>query len=66
MKIMDFDKGDSIEFCGCASTTIEDRGGSAWIVKGDDVMAVVKGFEADNLIINFINRVITYSSEMLT
>ena len=65
VKIMDFKKGDSIEFCGCASTVVEMRGGDAWIMKGDDVKAVVKGVEADNLDIDFTNRVITMNSEVL-
>ena len=29
MKIMDFDAGDTITFCGCASTRIEQRGKDA-------------------------------------
>ena len=59
VKIMDFERGDSIEFCGCASTVIEMRGDDAWITKGEDVKAVVKGVSADLLNLDFVNRVIT-------
>ena len=31
MKIMDFEAGDTITFCGCASTRIVQRGKDAWI-----------------------------------
>ncbi|MDA9700030.1 hypothetical protein N9U74_02565, partial [Synechococcus sp. AH-736-M02] len=53
MKIMDFDAGDTITFCGCASTRIEQRGKDAWIVKADDVKAVLKGIDAEDLDIDF-------------
>ena len=53
MKIMDFEAGDTITFCGCASTRIEQRGKDAWIVKADDVKAVVKGIDAEDLDIDF-------------
>ena len=43
MKIIDFEVGDAIIFCGCSSTLIEQRGKNAWIVKNDDVSAVLKG-----------------------
>ena len=59
MKIMDFEVGDTIAFCGCQSTRIEQRGRNAWIVKGDDVKAVVKGFDADLLDLDYDNGVIT-------
>ena len=63
VKIMDFERGDSIEFCGCASTVIEMRGDDAWITKGEDVKAVVKGVSADLLNLDFVNRVITMVSD---
>ena len=65
MKIMDFDAGDEITFCGCASTRIEQRGENAWIVKGDDVKAVVKGVDANDLDIDFTKAVITMSADPL-
>ena len=65
MKIMDFEAGDTITFCGCASTRIEQRGKNAWIVKGDDVKAVVKGIDADDLSIDFPNAVITMDADPL-
>ena len=65
MKIMDFEAGDIIGFCGCASTRIEQRGKNAWIVKGDDVKAVVKGVSASDLTIDFDDGVITLSADPL-
>ena len=65
MKIMDFEAGDIIGFCGCASTRIEQRGKNAWIVKGDDVKAVVKGVSASDLTIDFDDGVITFSADPL-
>ena len=65
MRIMDFEAGDTITFCGCASTRIEQRGKNAWIVKGDDVKAVVKGVDADALDIDFPNAVITMAADPL-
>ena len=65
MKIMDFEAGDMIGFCGCASTRIEQRGKNAWIVKGDDVKAVVKGVSASDLTIDFDDGVITMSADPL-
>ena len=63
MKIMDFEAGDTITFCGCASTRIEQRGKNAWIVKADDVKAVVKGVDAGDLNIDFDEAVITMSAD---
>ena len=63
MKIMDFEAGDTITFCGCASTRIKQRGKNAWIVKGDDVKAVVKGVDAGDLNIDFDEAVITMSAD---
>ena len=65
MKIMDFEADDTITFCGCASTRIEQRGKNAWIVKGDDVKAVLKGVDADHLDIDFENAVITMNPDHL-
>ena len=65
MKIMDFEVGDTITFCGCRSTRIEQRGKNAWIVKGDDVKAVVKGVDANDLDIDFTKAVITMSADPL-
>ena len=65
MKIMDFEASDTIAFCGCASTRIEQRGKDAWIVKGDDVKAVVKGVSASDLTIDFDDGVITFSADPL-
>ena len=65
MKIMDFEASDTIAFCGCASTRIEQRGKDAWIVKGDDVKAVVKGVSASDLTIDFEDDVITMSADLL-
>ena len=62
---MDFEAGDTITFCGCASTRIEQRGKNAWIVKGDDVKAVVKGVDADDLDIDFTKAVITMNPDPL-
>ena len=65
MKIMDFEVGDTISFCGCASTRIEQRGKNAWVVKGKDVKAVVIGIDADDLNIDFPNAVITMNADPL-
>ena len=65
MKIMDFEAGDTITFCGCASTRIEQRGKNAWIVKGDDVKAVVKGVDKGDLNMDFDEAVITMSADPL-
>ena len=63
MKIMDFEAGDTITFCGCESTRIEQRGKNAWIVKGDDVKAVVKGVDKGDLNMDFDQAVITMSAD---
>ena len=65
MKIMDFEAGDIIGFCGCPATRIEQRGNNASIVKGDDVKAVVKGVSAGDLTIDFEGDVITMSADPL-
>lgn len=63
MKIMDMEAGETIEFCGCASTRIEQRGRNAWITKGEDVKAVVMGVSADELDLDFTSRLITLTAE---
>ena len=65
MKIMDFEAGDTITFCGCASTRIVQRGQNAWIVKGDDVQSGGEGFDANDLDIDFTKAVITMSADPL-
>ena len=65
MKIMDFEDGDLIKFCGCPFTRIEQRGKNAWIVKNDDVKAVVKGVAADHLQIDFYQAIITMIADPL-
>ena len=65
MKIMDFEIGDEIEFCGCASATLEQRGKNVWLTKGDDVKAVIKGVSVDELDIDFGNKVVTFAADPL-
>lgn len=63
VKIMDMEVGETIEFCGCPATRVEQRGKNAWIVKYDDVKAVVMGVDADRLELDFSNRVITLAAD---
>lgn len=65
VKIMDFELGDLIEFCGCASTRVVQRGKNVRIVKGDDVKAVLKGIDADQLNLDFEERLITLVADSL-
>ena len=65
MKIMDFEVGDVIEFCGCASAKLEQRGKNVWLTKGDDVKAVIKGVSVDELDIDFGNKVVTFAADPL-
>ena len=65
VKIMDFEAGDSIEFCGCANTVLEQRGDDVWITKAGDVKAVIKDFDADDLDIDFGSRLITVATDSL-
>ena len=65
MKIMDFEVGDAIEFCGCASATLEQRGKNVWLTKGDDVKAVIKGVTVEELDIDFGNKVVTFVADPL-
>ena len=64
MKIMDMEAGEVIEFCGCASTEIEQRGKHVWIVKGDDVKAVVRNANADDFEMDFTSRLITMTDPL--
>ena len=59
MTIMDMEAGEAIEFCGCASTAIEQRGKHVRIVKGDDIKAVVRNANADDFDLDFTSRLIT-------
>lgn len=65
MKIMDLEVGETIVFCGCTATRIEQRGKDAWIVKGDDVKAVVMGSNAADLELDFSTRLITLVADPL-
>ena len=65
MKIIDFEASDTIAFCDCASIRIEQVCKNAWVVKGDDVKAVVKGVSASDLTIDFDDGVITMSADPL-
>jgi len=64
-KIMDFEVGDAIEFCGCASATLEQRGKNVWLTKGDDVKAVIKGVSVEELEIDFDNKLVTFAVDSL-
>ena len=65
VKIMDFEIGDKIEFCGCASATLEQRGKNVWLTKGDDIKAVVKGVDVEDLKIDYGNKMITFVADPL-
>ena len=65
VRIMDFEVGDRIEFCGCLSTRIEMRGKNAYIIKGDDIKAVVKGVDAEDLELDFDSKMIFISPDPL-
>ena len=65
MKIMDFASGDRVQFCGCASTVIEQRGDDAWIIKGDDVKAVLKGVNSEDLDLDFDSKMISMVADPL-
>ena len=65
MTIMDLEGADTITFCGCRSTRIEQRGKNAWIVKNDDVKAVVRGVAAEDLQIDFDQAVIFIAADLL-
>ena len=62
--IMDFKKGDNvIEFCGCASTQLVQKGRHVKIIKGDDIKAVVRNVKTSELEMDFVNREITLITE---
>jgi predicted signal transduction protein with EAL and GGDEF domain len=65
MKIMDMEPGEVIEFCGCPLTRIEQRGNDAWIVKVDDVKAVVANVNAEELQLDYALRQITLVADPL-
>ena len=65
IRIMDMEPGEVIEFCGCPSTRIEQRGKNAWVVKLDDVKAVVANVNADNLKLDYDLRQITLVADPL-
>ena len=65
MKIMDFEVGDKIKFCGCASAKLEQRGKNVWLIKGDDVKAVIKGVDAEDLEINYSDKLVMFASDPL-
>ena len=63
--IMDFEAVDTITFCGCGGTQKEQRGRNVWIVLGDDVKAVIKGVDAEEVDIDYSNAVITLTADPL-
>ena len=63
LQVMDFEVGDKIQFCGCASTRIEQRGRNAWIVKSSDVKAVLRGVDADELELDFTKGLIAFAAD---
>lgn len=65
VRIMDFEAGDRIQFCGCASTRIEMRGKNAYIMKGDDIKAVVNGVDASELELDYDGKMIFFTPDSL-
>ena len=65
MTIMDMEVGETIEFCGCSSTEIEQVGKHVKIFKGDDIKAIVRNANVDHFDMNFQSRVITMIAEPL-
>jgi len=65
MNIMDMEPGETIEFCGCPATRVEQRGKNAWIVKLDDIKAVVMDVDASQLELDFTSRLITLVGDPL-
>ena len=65
MTIMDMEVGEAIEFCGCASTEIKQRGKHVKIFKGDDIKAIVRNANADDFDMNFTSRLITMTADPL-
>ena len=64
MKIMDMEVGETIEFCGCASTQIKQRGKHVKIFKGDDIKAIVRNANADDFDMDFTSRLITMTDPL--
>ena len=64
MKIMDMEVGETIEFCGCASTEIKQRGKHVKIFKGDDIKAIVRNANADDFDMDFTSRLITMTDPL--
>ena len=63
LQVMDFEVGDKIQFCGFASTRIEQKGRNAWIVKSNDVKAVLSGVDADELHLDFTQGLIAFAAD---
>ena len=63
LQVMDFEVGDKIQFCGCASTCIEQKGRNAWIVKSNDVKAVLRGVDPDELHLDFTQGLIAFAAD---
>ena len=59
VKVLDFEEGDVIKFCGCPATRLEQRGRNVRVVKGDDVKAVLKGIDATEPDLDFNAGTIT-------
>ena len=64
LQVMDFEVGDRIQFCGCASIRIEQKGRNAWIVKSNDVKADLRvGVDADGLGLDFTQGLIAFAAD---
>ena len=59
MKIMDMEAGEVIEFCGCPSTKLKQRGKNVWITLGSDIKAVVKNADMNLFDVDFGAATIT-------
>lgn len=59
MTIMDMEVGEVIEFCGCPSTKLKQRGKNVWITLGSDVKAVVKNAKKNMFDVDFDAATIT-------
>ena len=62
-QVMDFEVGDRIQFCGCASIRIEQKGRNAWIVKSNDAKAVLRGIDADGFELDFTQGLIAFAAD---
>ena len=59
-EIIDYVDGvDKIEFCGCGSTQITTKGGNSHISKRGDLEAIILGVRADELEMDFYNKIIS-------